>query len=243
MSSAKRTLRRVINDWLNGMAAVPLLLRHCEVCGEKSWRPLADTVRRVTVDARLPGGKRADAVLTDAQGGIELVIQLEGGSKLENRIEPRAGLPLVVLRGATLSDEPQRWRTLREHGLPAWRCRCAGTRSLPVDDDFSLRVIGCPIHLRTDAQTEPRSSGRSLSRGGAGTLSGSPPSNDGTQFYARVIEDCGRCAFFVGIGYVGNDRRRIQLRCGYGAPPAERRPAVAAPVFGPNARRQIVAGS
>jgi hypothetical protein len=58
-----------------------------------------------------------------------------------------------------------------------------------------------------------------------------------------VIEDCGRCAFFVGIGYVGNDRRRIQLRCGYGAPPAERRPAVAAPVFGPNARRQIVAGS
>jgi hypothetical protein len=243
MSSAKRTLRRVISDWLNGTAAAPLVLRHCEVCGEKSWRPLADTVRGVTIDARLPGGKRADAVLTDAQGAIELVIQLEGGSKLANRIEPRAGLPLVVLRAATLSDEPQRWRTLREHGLTAWRCRCAGTRSLPVDDDFSLRVIGCPIHLRTDAQMEAGSAGRSLSRGGAGTLPGSPPSNDGTQFYARVIEDCGRCAFFVGIGYVGNDRRRIQLRCGYGAPPAERRPAVPAPVFGPNARRQIVAGS
>jgi hypothetical protein len=216
MSSAKRTLRKVINDWLNGSTSAPLLLRQCEVCGEKSWRPLPDTVRGVTIDARLAGGKRADAVLTDAQGGLELVIQLEGGSKLQNRIEPRAGLPLVVMRAATLADEPQRWRTLREHGLPAWRCRCAGTRSLPVDDDFSLRVIGCPIHLRTD---------------------------DGTQFYARVIEDCGRCAFFVGIGYVGNDRRRIQLRCGYGAPPAERRPAVPAPVFGPNARRQIVAGS
>ena len=67
--------------------------------------------------------------------------------------------------------------------------------------------------------------------------------DDGTQFYARVIEDCGRCAFFVGIGYLGNDRRRIQLRCGYGAPPAERRPAVQAPIFGPSARRQIVAGS
>ena len=155
----------------------------------------------MTIDAKLPGGKRADAILTDAQGEIELVIQLEGGSKLQNRIEPRAGLPLVVLRAATLADEPQRWRTLREHGMPAWRCRCAGTRSLPVDDDFSLRVIGCPIHLRTD----------------------------GTQYYARVIEDCGRCAFFVGIGYVGNDRRRIQLRCGYGAPPAERRPAVPRP--------------
>ena len=165
---------------------------------------------------RLAGGKRADVVLTDAQGQIELVIQLEGGSKLANRIEPRTGVPIVVMRAASLADEPQRWRTIREHGLPAWRCRCAGTRSLPVDDDFSLRVIGCPIHLRTD---------------------------DGTQFYARVIEDCGRCAFFVGIGYLGNDRRRIQLRCGYGAPPAERRPAVQAPIFGPSARRQIVAGS
>jgi hypothetical protein len=242
MSSAKRTLRRVIRDWLAGRAEAPLLLRHCEVCGEKSWRPLADTVRGVTVDARLPGGKRADVILTDDHGEIELVIQLEGGSKLQNRIEPRAGLPLVVLRAATLSDEPQRWRTVREHGLPAWRCRCAGTRSLPVDDDFSLRVIGCPIHLRS-AWTEPGFARRSPSREGVGTLPGSPRSEDGQQYYARVIEDCGRCAFFVGIGYVGNDRRRIQLRCGYGAPPAERRPAVPAPVFDPNQRRQIVAGS
>ncbi|HXU03670.1 MAG TPA: hypothetical protein VN903_22045 [Polyangia bacterium] len=233
----------MIRDWLAGDATAPLLLRHCEVCGEKSWRPLAETVRGITIDARLPGGKRADAILTDAAGEVELVIQLEGGTKLENRIEPRAGLPLVVLRAATLEDEPHRWRTLREHGLTGWRCRCAGTRSLPVDDDFSLRVIGCPIHLRTDAQTEPGSAGRSLSRGGAGTLPGSPHSNDGQQFYARVIEDCGRCAFFVGIGYVGNDRRRIQLRCGYGAPPVERRPAVPAPGLGPNQRRQIVAGS
>ena len=216
MSSAKRTLRRVIRGWLAGEAPAPLLLRHCEVCGEKSWRPLAETVHGLTIDAHLPGGKRADAILTDARGEIELVIQLEGGSKLANRIEPRAGLPLVVLRAATLADEPHRWRTVREHGLAAWRCRCAGTRSLPVDDDFSLRVIGCPIHLRTD---------------------------DGQQFYARVIEDCGRCAFFVGIGHVGNDRRRLQLRCGYGAPPAERRPPAPAPVFGSTLRRQIVAGS
>jgi len=194
MSSAKRTLRRVIQQWLVGEAQAPLLLRHCEVCGETSWRPLRETVQRVTIDAFLPGGKRADAVLTDAHGQVELVIQLEGGSKLANRIEPRAGLPLVVLRAETLSDEPHRWRALREHGLPAWRCRCAGTRSLPVDDDFSLRAIGCPINLR----------------------------HDGTGSYARVIEDCGRCAFFVGIGYLGNDRRRIQLRCGYGAPPVER---------------------
>ena len=145
MSSAKRTLRRVITEWLAGAAGAPLLLRHCEVCGEKSWRPLNDTVHGVTIDAHLPGGKRADAILTDARGEVELVIQLEGGSKLANRVEPSAGLPLVVLRAATLADEPHRWRTLREHGMRGWRCRCAGTRSLPVDDDFSLRVIGCPI--------------------------------------------------------------------------------------------------
>ena len=30
------------------------------------------------------------------------MIQLEGGSKLGNRIEPSAGLPLVVIRAATL---------------------------------------------------------------------------------------------------------------------------------------------
>jgi len=216
MSSAKRTLRRVIQDWLAGNVSAPLLLRYCEVCGEKSWRPLPETVRGVTVDAHLPGGKRADLILTDDQGRIELVIQLEGGSKLANRVDSRGGLPLVGLRAATLADEPHRWRTIREHAMPAWRCRCAGARSLPVDDDFSLRVIGCPIHLRSD---------------------------DGQQFYARVIEDCGRCAFFVGIGYVGNDRRRIQLRCGYGAPPAERRPPAPAPALGPNQRRQIVAGS
>jgi hypothetical protein len=217
MSSAKRTLQRVIRAWLDGDAPAPLLLRRCEVCGEKSWRPLDERIRGMTIDARLPNGMRADVLLTDANGGIELVIQLEGGSRLQNRVDPRAGMPMVVLRAATLADEPERWRALREHGLQSWRCRCAGTRSLPVDDDFSLRVIGCPIHLRT--------------------------SDDGT-FFARVIEDCGRCAFFVGIGYAGNnDRRRIQLRCGYGAPPAERRPAIPAPAIEPIARRQIVAGS
>jgi len=216
MSSAKRTLQRVIRTWLNGDAPAPLLLRRCEVCGDKSWRPLDDRIRGVTIDARLPNGMRADAVLTDADGRVELVLQLDGGSRLKNRVDTRAGLPMIVLRAATLDDEPERWCPTREHGLPSWRCRCAGTRSLPVDDDFSLRVNGCPIRLR---------------------------SNDDGTFFARVIEDCGRCAFFVGIGYTGTDRRRIQLRCGYGAPPAERRPAMPAPTVDPTARRQIVAGS
>ncbi len=213
MSVAKQTLRRVIQAWLDGQSPAPQLLRRCETCGEKSWRALEPSIKGVEIDARLPNGTRADALLTDEDGGIQLVIQLDGGSRLTNRIEPRTGLPLVVLRGATLSDEPERWRTLREYGLPAWRCRCAGARTLPVDDDFSLRVIGCPIHLRTD----------------------------GTQYYARVIEDCGRCAFFVGIGYVGTDRRRIQLRCGFGAPPSERRPPLSTPAPDPEARRQTVA--
>jgi hypothetical protein len=150
----------------------------------------------VKIDARLPNGSRADALLVDSRDNVELVIQLDGsGSRLANRIDAQAGLPMIVLRSAMLVGEPERWWTSREHGLPAWRCRCTGTRALHVDDDFSLRVIDCPIRLRSDGGTP----------------------------YARVIEDCGRCAFFVGIGYIGNDRRRIQLRCGFGAPPAEAR--------------------
>jgi hypothetical protein len=215
MSSAKRTLRKVIRSWLDGVGPTPELLRQCETCGEKSWRALDASVRNVAIDARLPNGTRADVLLTDAEGRVELVIQLEGGTRLANRVQPASGLPLIVLRAATLDDAPERWRALREYALPAWRCRCAGARTLHVDDDFSLRAIGCPIRLRSD----------------------------GTQHYARVIEDCGRCAFFVGIGYAGSDRRRIHLRCGYGAPPVERRPAVSAHAGEPNPRRQIVAGS
>jgi hypothetical protein len=215
MSAAKSTLRRVIRSWLKGEIEAPHLLRRCETCGEKAWRPLDSGIAHVQVDARLANGSRADLLLTDARGDVHLVIQLDRGSRLANRVDPRAGLPLVVLRSETLTAEPARWSTVREFGLPAWRCRCAGTRSLAVDDDFSLRAIGCPIHLR----------------------------HDGTQHFARVIEDCGRCAFFVGIGYVGSDRRRIQLRCGFGAPPAERRPPVSAPPIDLDARLQIVARS
>jgi hypothetical protein len=193
--------------------AAPQLLRQCETCSEKSWQPLDTSVHRIIVDAKLPNGTRADALLLDANGGIQLVIQLEG-SRLPNRVDMRAGLPMVVLSDASLEGEPARWIAVRESTLPAWRCRCAGTRALPVDDDFSLRVIGCPIHLRTE----------------------------GDVHYARVIDDCGRCAFFVGIGYVGPDRRRIQLRCGFGAPPVERRPAISA-TGAPTPRRLNLVGS
>jgi hypothetical protein len=195
--SVKRTLHRVVREWLKQGGAAPEVLRHCETCGEKSWRPLDPGIRRSIIDARLPSGARADLLLMDADNGVRLVVQVEGRSRLANRIDRRSGLPLIVLRGTEAADDPQHWRTLREHNLPGWRCRCAGARSLSVDDDFSLRAIGCPIRLR----------------------------HDGTQHFARVIEDCGRCAFFVGIGYLGADRRRIELKCGFGVPPAERRPA------------------
>src|SRR5688572_26559955 len=110
MSSAKRTLQRAIRAWLDGDAPAPLLLRRSEVCGEKSWRPLDERIRSVTIDARLANGTRADALLTDANGGTALVIQLDGGSRLANRVDSRAGLPLIVLRAETLADEPERWR-------------------------------------------------------------------------------------------------------------------------------------
>jgi len=194
--TTKRTLHRVVREWLKNGGPAPQVLRHCETCGEKSWRPLDPGVRRSIVDARLPNGARADLLLMDADHGVRLAVQLDGRSRIANRVDPRSGLPLIVLRGAEAGNDPLHWRTLREYNMPGWRCRCAGARSLNVDDDFSLRAIGCPIHLR----------------------------HDGTQYFARVIEDCGRCAFFVGIGYLGADRRRIELKCGFGVPPIERRP-------------------
>ncbi len=215
MSAAKRTLLRVVRSWVAGKTPAPQLLRQCDTCSEKAWRPLDAGISHATVDARLPNGLRADLLLEDDDGGVRLVIQLDGGSRLANRVDPRAGLPLVALRASSVQDNPLQWHALREFNLPGWRCRCAGARSLNVDDDFSLRALGCPIHLR----------------------------HDGNQHFARVIEDCGRCAFFVGIGYVGADRRRIELKCGFGVPPTERRPALGAPPPDFVPRLQVVARS
>ncbi len=215
MSDSKRTLQRVVRAWIAGGGPAPQLLRHCETCGEKTWRPLDPGIRRAVVDARLPNGARADLLLLDDQRGVRLVIQVDGGSRLTNRVDPRSGLPLVAVRASSVQNNPLHWHALREFNLPGWRCRCAGARSLNVDDDFSLRAIGCPIHLR----------------------------HDGSRHFARVIEDCGRCAFFVGIGYVGADRRRIELKCGFGVPPSERRPAVSMPAADFVPRLQIVARS
>jgi hypothetical protein len=215
MSAAKRTLHRVVRDWIKGVGPVPELLRDCETCGEKAWAPLDAAIRRATLDARLPNGARADLLLTDGDGGVRLVVQLDGASRVLNRVDARSGLPLIVVRRVSAIEHPLRWHTAREHNLPGFRCRCAGARSLNVDDDFSLRAIGCPIHLR----------------------------HDGTQHFARVIEDCGRCAFFVGIGYTGVDRRRIELKCGFGVPHPARRPPAFVPASDVLPRLQTVARS
>jgi hypothetical protein len=215
MSAAKRTLHRVLRAWITGSGPAPQILRQCETCGERAWHPLDPEIRRSVVGARLPSGARADLLLTDGGTGVRLVVQVDGASRLPNRVDARAGLPLIVVRGAALQNDPLRWLVVRESNLPGWRCRCAGARSLNVDEDFSLRALGCPIHLR----------------------------HDGNQHYARVIEDCGRCAFFVGIGYTGADRRRVELKCGFGVPPAERRPAIAIPSSEPPPRLRIVARS
>jgi hypothetical protein len=215
MSDVKRSLHRVVRAWITGQGPSPQLLRQCETCGERSWGPLDAAIRRSQIDARLPNGARADLLLTDGDGGVRLVVQLDVGSRLLNRVDARSGLPVSVVRRASIGNDPLQWVTVRENNLPGFRCRCAGARSLTVDDDFSLRALGCPIHLR----------------------------HDGSQHFARVIEDCGRCAFFVGIGYTGLDRRRIQLKCGFGVPHPDRRPPLPIPASELLPRLQFVARS
>src|SRR4051794_27423824 len=99
MSSAKRALQSVVRSWISGRGPAPQVLRHCETCSDQSWRELPATVHAIETDAHLSNGLRADAVLRDAAGRVELVIQLDRGSRLQNRIGPRAGLPIIVLRG------------------------------------------------------------------------------------------------------------------------------------------------
>jgi hypothetical protein len=192
MSAAKRTLRKVVQAWLGGRGPAPQVLRTCDACGEERWRTLDRRHARVEVDAHLGHGRRADLTLCDAVGRVRLVVQLDGGSRLPNRAESAGTTPVVVLDAAAVVADPLRWRPVRERGMPRWRCRCALARPLPVDDAFSLRVIGCPLNLRREE----------------------PPSPIGA--YASVIHDCARCAFFVGIGYADAQRRRVSLYCAFG---------------------------
>jgi len=207
MSAAKRTLRKAVQAWREGRGPAPQLLRTCDACGEERWRPLDRRHAHLELDAHLGHGRRADLTLSDAAGRVRLVVRLEGGSRLPNRTEAAASAPLIVLDGAVVVADPLRWRPLRERGLPRWRCRCAFARPLPVDDAFSLRVLGCPLNLRREDAAK------------------------GT--YASVIHDCARCAFFVGIGYADPQRRRVSLYCAFGRPKTKTMPARIGPAPAP----------
>jgi hypothetical protein len=192
MSAAKRALRKAVQAWRAGHGPAPQILRTCDACGEERWRPLDRRHAHLELDAHLPGGQRADLALRDASGRIHLIVQLEGGSRLPNRaLATGSGPPTIVLGGTAVVADPLRWRPTRERGLPRWRCRCSLARPLPVDDAFSLRVIGCPVNLRREDAT---------AAGGT----------------ASVIHDCARCSFFVGIGYADAERRRVSLYCAFG---------------------------
>ena len=190
----QESARKVVQAWSEGRGAAPQLLRTCDACGEERWRPLDRRHAEVELDAHLGAGQRADLTLSDSAGRVRLVIQLEGGSRLPNRAAGEsAAAPVIVLRRPRpVVADPLHWRPVRQRGLPRWRCRCAQARALPVDDAFSLRVLGCPINVRRED-----------------VAGGKAPS-------ASVIHDCARCAFFVGIGYADAERRRVSLYCAFG---------------------------
>jgi hypothetical protein len=196
MSAAKRALEKALRAWRDGLGAAPQLLRTCDACGEERWMPLDRRHVHIELDAHLAQGRRADLTLSDATGRVRLLVQLEGGSRLANRAEVEGTVPVVVLAGPAVAADPLRWRPLRDRGLPRWRCRCALARPLPVDDAFSLRVLGCPLELRREHTSAAKGQGA----------------------YASVIHDCARCAFFVGIGYADAQRRRVSLYCAFGKP-------------------------
>jgi hypothetical protein len=206
MSAAKKALLTVLRAWREGRGPAPELLRVCDACGEERWRPLDRRHGHFELDARLPNGARADLALFDRTGRLRLIVRLTDGSRLPNRPAAHEGVALVEVSGAALAADPLRWRPVRERGLPGWRCRCALARPLPVDDAFSLRVLGCPLNLRTEANAS------SLGAGGGG--------------HASVIHDCARCSFFVGIGYADAERRRVSLYCAFGAKAKPRRAIV-----------------
>jgi hypothetical protein len=194
MSDAKRALRKAVQAWCGGRGEAPQILRACDACGEERWFALDRRVTGLELDAHLPHGRRADAVLRDAAGRARLVVRLADGSRLAHRATVADGAPLIELSGAALVAEPLRWRPLRDSDLPRWRCRCALARPLPVDDAFSLRVIGCPLGLRREESA-----------------------NASAPAFASVVHDCARCHFFVGIGYADAERRRVSLYCSFGA--------------------------
>jgi hypothetical protein len=193
MSAAKRALWKAVQAWREGRGPAPQILRTCDACGEERWRSIDRRQAHLELDAHVGVGQRADLTLSDAAGRVRLVVQLEGGSRLPNRTLAGASAPAIVLAAAAVVADPLRWRPVREHGLPRWRCRCALARPLPVDDAFSLRVIGCPLNLRRDAHAAV------------------------AHTYASVVHDCARCSFFVGIGYANAERRRVSLYCSFGA--------------------------
>jgi hypothetical protein len=192
MSAAKKALRAALRAWRAGLGPAPQLLRTCDACGEERWRPLDRRHGHFELNARLPNGARADLALSDRTGRVRMVVRLTDGSRLRNRPDLHADVAVIELSGAALAADPLRWRPSRERGLPAWRCRCAQARPLPVDDAFSLRVMGCPLNLRREGAT----------------VEGA---------HASVIQDCARCSFFVGIGYADAERRRVSLYCAFGA--------------------------
>ena len=191
----KRTLRRSFSSWLTARQP-PQLLRRCETCGEKRWRPLDGRSRQ-------PRARRAAGERTPRRPAADATIA--AACSWSSSSTAAADCPTGSIRAPACrwsSCAPRRSTAIRRagvryasSGLPAWRCRCAGTRAP------SRRRRLLAARDRLPDQSSPRGPGASPARRSK-TAAAAPSSS--------------------ASGMPAPNAGASQLRCGFGAPPPER---------------------
>lgn len=197
VGTARKALAAAAQRWLLGQGPPPVVVAVCETCRAQGTRALPRATRAVRMDATLPGGGKGDVVLSDELGAPVLVVHLQGKRRRRSLPDRLCDWAEIVVTVEAAMLVSLRWQAVRSRRLSLSGCRCAGARALPiVAGEFQLTVDQCPIRR----------------------AAGGPSSVD-------VVQDCGRCDFYVGLRYGDRQERHPELLCGFSI---RRRPPVRA---------------